>query len=107
MGPIDEGKKQPTIESPDGNLQIIHFKVVTGLFGEMAVEGAVKNIGLKPDISAVVKVEYFDSCGEYIDCSTDTVRHLSPGRVGAFEVVYSGQIRYRIKSLKLSVTSAE
>jgi len=96
-------KTVPLITSPDGNLRIIHYKIVTGLFGDMAVEGAVKNIGFETEVTVMVKADYFDASGEYIDSSTDIVKRLAPGKAGAFEVVYSGQIRYRIKNLKLSV----
>jgi hypothetical protein len=93
------------ITSSDGELQIINYKIITGLFGEMAVDGTVKNIGLKSNVTAVIKVDYFDSNGDYIDSSTDMVKRLEPGKAGAFEVTYSGLTRYRIKDLKLSVSN--
>ncbi len=98
-------KTNPVIISADGNLQIINYKIITGLFGEMAVDGAVKNIGLKSNLTAVIKADYYDANGDYVDSSTDTVRRLEPGKAGAFEVMYSGLTRYRIKNLKLSVNT--
>ncbi len=92
------------ITSPDGELQIINYKIITGLFGEMAVDGTVKNVGSKSNLTAVVKADYYGSKGEYIDSSTDIIKRLEPGKAGAFEVMYSGLTRYRIKSLKLSVS---
>ena len=98
-------EKPQVITSPDGDIQLINYKIVTSMFGDMFAVGTVKNISLKSNLSAIVKADYYDARGNYIDSETDTIRRLEPGKYAAFEVVYSGQIRYRIKNLKLSVNT--
>jgi len=98
-------EKQQVITSPDGDIQIINYKIFTSWFGDMFTAGTVKNISSKLNLTAVVKADYYDDNGNYIDSETDTVRRLEPGKTGAFEVVHSGQIRYLIKNLKLSVNT--
>lgn len=96
-------EKPQVITSPDGDIQIVNYRISTSMFGDLFAAGTVENISSKSNLTAVVKADYYDANGNYIDSETDTVRRLEPGETGAFEVVYSGQIRYRIKDLKLSV----
>lgn len=103
MDKVNEPQKQ--ITSADGDIQIINYKIFTSMFGDMFAAGTVKNIGSKSNTTTLIKADYYDANGNYIDSETDTVKRLEPGETGAFEVVYSGQIRYRIKNLKLSVYS--
>ena len=97
-------EKQPqVITSPDGKVQIINHRIVIGRFGDMAVEGAVRNISSESDITAEVKADLYDAEGIYVDYEVDKVRRLNPGKTGAFEVVYSAHKRYRVKHIKISL----
>jgi hypothetical protein len=101
---LGEGQPQ-VITSPDGKLQTLHHKMSLNRFGHGVVEGALRNISSDSDLSAEVKAEYYDAAGTLIGTEVDILRHLEPGKTGAFEVVYSGLGRadikyYRIVSLQ-------
>ena len=95
-----EGQLQ-IITSPDGKLQTLHHKMSVNRFGHRVVEGAVRNISSDANVSAEIKAEYYDAAGTLIGTEVDIVRHLEPGKTGAFEVVYSGQQRPDIKYYKI------
>ena len=90
------------ITSPNGRLQILHHKMSTSQFGHRIVEGAVKNISSDLKLSAQIRVSYYDAAGTLIDTEVDMVKHLEPGKTGAFEAVYSGPKRGDVKYYKIA-----
>ena len=97
---LEKGQPQ-AITSPDGKLQTLHHKMSVNRFGHRVVEGAVRNISSNSKVSAEVKAEYYNAAGTLIGTEVDVVRHLEPGKTGAFEVVYSGQQRADVKYYKI------
>ncbi len=95
-------KIQPqAITSPDNKLQTLHHRMSVNRFGHRVVEGAVRNISPDSNVSAEIKAEYYDAAGTLIGTEVDIVRRLEPGKTGAFEVVYSGERRWDIKSYRI------
>jgi hypothetical protein len=96
------GKGQSQIiKSPDGKLQTLHHKMSVNRFGHRTVEGAVRNISPDSNVSAEIKVNYYNAAGILIGTEADIVRHLEPGKTGAFEVVNSGPQRADVKYYKI------
>lgn len=96
------GRGQPqVITSPDNKLQTLHHKMSVNRFGHRVVEGTVRNISSDAALGVEIKAEYYDAAGTLIGTETDTVRRLEPGKTGAFEVVYSGELRWDIKNYKI------
>jgi hypothetical protein len=95
-----EGPPQ-VITSPDGKLQTLHHRMSANRFGHRVVEGAVRNISSDSGLNAGIKAEYYSADGTLIGTEMDIVRRLGPGKTGAFEVVYSGERRWDIKSYRI------
>jgi hypothetical protein len=91
-------KKQPQlIKSLDNKLQTLHHRMSVNRFGHRVIEGAVRNISSDSNVNAEIKAEYYSDTGMLIGTEVDVVRGLTPGKTGAFEVVYSGDQRWDIK----------
>jgi hypothetical protein len=96
-----EQKHTQEIMSPDNTIQTLHHRISANRFGHATVSGVVKNVGSDPSVIAEIKVEYYDGTGVLVGSEIETVRILSPGKTAAFEVVYSGDRRWDIKSYKI------
>ena len=95
-------QKQPqVIMSPDNTIQTLHHRMSANRFGHRTVLGVVKNIGTDSSVKAEIKAEYYDKTGVLIGTETETVRIMAPGKTAAFEVVYSGDRRWEVKSYKI------
>lgn len=90
------------IQSPDERLKVLHYRFSQGPFGQMSVEGAVRN--LSSEILRIeVKADYFDGDGAYIGSEVEVIKHLIPGNSTAFDVAYCDKNRYLVKDFRLSV----
>ena len=100
-------EKQPqVIDSDDKKLQIIHHRPYVDRFGCFCVEGAVKNMSQEPNLTAEIKIDYYDIDNNYIDTEVDTaVRALEPGVTVAFQVMYSGRRRGEITQYHIVLTA--
>jgi hypothetical protein len=96
-------KTQPqVIKSIDNTLQTLHHRMAVNRFGHRVVEGAMKNISSESSVNAEITVEYYSVDGTLIGTEVDILRGLKPGKTGAFEVVYSGEMRWEIKHYKVT-----
>ena len=95
------------ITSPDGKAQILNHRKLIGRFGEVSIEGAVKNISSEPSLSVEVKAEYYDFDGEYIDCELDLLQNLEPNATSAFEAMFLGRRRGEVNSYKLAIRTIQ
>ena len=89
-------------QPPDERLKVLHYRFSQGPFGQMSVEGAVRNIGSEI-LRIEIKADYFDASGAYIGSEVETIKHLDPGNSTAFDVAYCAKNRYLVKDFKLSV----
>ena len=99
--PVQDQPQKMT--SPDGVLQTLHHRMVINRFGHRTVEGAVRNTGADAEVSAKLIAKFYDNAGAPIGTESDTLSRLSPGKSGAFEIVYSGQHREQIRHYTLSI----
>ena len=96
-------KNQPQIiKSTDNTLQTLHHRMAVNRFGHRVVEGVMKNAGSESSVNAEITVEYYSADGTLIGTEGDILRGLKPGKTGAFEVVYSGELRWEIKHYKIT-----
>jgi hypothetical protein len=95
-------KTEKLIQSPDERLEVLHYRLTQGPFGQMSVEGAVRNIGSEI-LQIEIKADYFDASGACIGSEAETIKHLNPGNSTAFDVAYCDKNRYLVKDFKLSV----
>jgi|GEM_PF-3516313 len=96
-----EQKQTQEIMSPDNTIQTLHHRMFTNRFGHRTVAGAVRNVSPDSRIIAEIKVAYYDEIGVLIGTEIEIVRILTPGKTAAFEVVYSGDRRWDVKSYKI------
>ena len=96
-----EQKQAQEILSPDNTIQTLHHRMSANRFGHRTVTGVVKNSGSDSNVAAEVKAEYYDEAGVLVGTESEVVRILVPGKTAAFEVVYSGDRRWDIKSYKI------
>ena len=97
-----EQRQSQTITSPDNKLQILHHRMSVNRFGHRVVEGAVKNISPDSGVFAEIKAEYYDVAGTLMGTEVDIVRKLGSGKTGAFEIVYSGDRRWDVRSYRIT-----
>ena len=90
------------IQSPDQRLKLLHYRVSQGPFGQISVEGAIRNISAET-LKVEIKAEYFDADEAYIGSEVETIKHLNPGNSTAFDVAYCSKNRYLIKDVRFSV----
>ena len=98
---MTEQKQTQEIMSPDNTIQTLHHRMLASRFGHRTVAGVVKNIGSNSSVIAEIKAEYYDESGVLIGTEIEIVRILTPGKTAAFEVVYSGDRRWDVKSYKI------
>jgi hypothetical protein len=94
--------KEKLVQPPDGKLKILHYRLTQGPFGQMSVEGAVRNISSEV-LQIEIKADYLDGGGAYIGSETETIKHLNPGNSTAFDVAYCAKNRFLVKDFRLSV----
>jgi hypothetical protein len=95
-------KKQPqVILSPDNTLQTLHHRITGNRFGHRVVDGVLKNLTSDSTVAAEIKVEYYDGSGGLIGTGVEIMKIMEPGKTGAFEVPYSGERRWEVKSYKI------
>ena len=95
---MKEKEITPVISSPDNKLQIINFVSFRDAFGCYMVEGTLKNISLELDLTAEIKIDYYDSLNMLVDTETDTFTAPKPGATRGFYMVYSGKRRGDVQS---------
>ena len=96
-----EQKQPQVVRSSDGKLKTLHHRMSVNRFGHRVVEGAVKNTGPESSITAEIKAEYYDASGMLMGTEAETIKLLAPGKTGAFEIVYSGERRWDVKSYRI------
>jgi hypothetical protein len=96
-----EKKQAQEIMSPDNTLQTLQHRMSANRFGHRTVTGVVKNVSSDSSTMAEIKAEYYDEAGVLIGTESEVFRILAPGKTAAFEVVYSGDRRWDIKSYKI------
>lgn len=102
---MQKEKQAQIIDSDDKKLQIINHRPYVDRFGCYCVEGAVKNVSQEQNLTAEIKIDYFDFDGVYVDTEVDTaVRALEPGVTVAFQVMYSGRRRGEITNYYIVLT---
>ena len=57
--------------------------------------------GSDSGLTAEIKAEFYDADGILMGTGIDTLRNPGPGKTGAFEVVYSGDRRWDVRSYKI------
>ena len=90
------------MQSPDERLKLLHYRVSQGPFGQISVEGAVRNISTET-LKVEIKADYLGTNEAYIGSEVETIKHLNPGDSTAFDVAYCAKNRYLIKDVKFSV----
>jgi CBS domain-containing protein len=96
-----EQQQTQEIMSPDNTIQTLHHMMSANRFGHRTVVGVVKNVSSDSSVIAEIKAEYYDEIGVLIGTEIEIVRILTPGKTAAFEVVYSGDRRWDIRSYKI------
>ena len=98
---MTEQKQTQEIMSPDNTIQTLHHRMSANRFGHRTVTGTVRNVGSDSSVVAEITAEYYDESGVLIGTESEVVRILTPGKTAAFEVNYSGDRRWDIKSYKI------
>ena len=96
-----EQKQTQEIMSLDNTIQTLHHRMSANRFGHRTVSGVVKNISSESRVIAEIKAEYYDEIGVLIGTEIEIVRIMTPGKTAAFEIVYSGDRRWEVKSYKI------
>ena len=96
-----EEKQPQVITSPDNILQTLHHRMGANRFGHRTVEGVVKNLGDDTSVTVEIKAEYYDDSGVLVGTGVEILKIKAPGKTAVFEVVYSGERRWDVKSYKI------
>ena len=98
---MTEQKQKQEIMSPDNTIQTLHHRMSANRFGHATVGGVVKNVSSNSSVTVEIKAEYYDETRALIGTEVEIVRIMAPGKTAAFEVVYSGDRRWEVKSYKI------
>ena len=96
-----EQKQPQEIMSPDSTIQTLHHRMSASRFGHRTVTGVVKNLSSESSVITEIKAEYYDETGILIGAEAEIVKIMEPGKTAAFEVNYSGDRRWDIKSYRI------
>jgi hypothetical protein len=96
-----EQKQPQEIMSPDNTIQTLHHRMSASRFGHRTVAGVVKNISSDSSVTVEIKAEYYDEAGVLVGTESEVVRIMAPGKTAAFEVVYSGDRRWDVKTYRI------
>lgn len=101
--PVEE-QVQDTLPQ-DNRVQILNHRIYYDRFGCSCVEGGIKNLTTDSNVTANIKVDYFDIDGQYIDSEIQVLKHRYPGRAIGFHVMYGGRRRLEVRSYKVYVNN--